>query len=306
MNEATREYEGYSGQISVEDDTVVLSRRGVAAKLLGFSGDLRRIPLAAISDVALTPATRMQNGTIRLGLGGEPPPSANDVNDRNVVLFRHKDNDEFSQLFENLQHAVQVNREQGIDPSSVEFDEGKASMSERLQAKSGSMKAAQAGASRGRTLATFSVFELYQDRIVKVRGEDSGSHSLTGVSARVETAEELQRRVTATRMLATGLFAFALKKKTGGTSYLTIEGSGFAWVEDVDRKKKDDAVKFAAKVRGAVSGVEAAMPPSPSSAQASPSVDVTDQLRKLSELHSEGILTDEEFAAKKADLLKRL
>jgi uncharacterized membrane protein YeaQ/YmgE (transglycosylase-associated protein family) len=33
--------------------------------------------------------------------------------------------------------------------------------------------------------------------------------------------------------------------------------------------------------------------------------DVDDQLRKLSELHRDGVLTDEEFKAKKAELLAR-
>ena len=33
---------------------------------------------------------------------------------------------------------------------------------------------------------------------------------------------------------------------------------------------------------------------------------IIDQIRKLSELHEEGILTEEEFAAKKAELLGRL
>ena len=33
---------------------------------------------------------------------------------------------------------------------------------------------------------------------------------------------------------------------------------------------------------------------------------IMDQIRKLSELHQEGILTEEEFAAKKAELLARL
>ncbi|MCD2263254.1 SHOCT domain-containing protein [Dietzia aurantiaca] len=36
------------------------------------------------------------------------------------------------------------------------------------------------------------------------------------------------------------------------------------------------------------------------------SPDAMDQLRKLGELHEAGILTDDEFAAKKADLLGRL
>jgi hypothetical protein len=33
---------------------------------------------------------------------------------------------------------------------------------------------------------------------------------------------------------------------------------------------------------------------------------ITSQIRKLAELHAEGILTDEEFAAKKSELLSRL
>ena len=46
-------------------------------------------------------------------------------------------------------------------------------------------------------------------------------------------------------------------------------------------------------------GTSAGAPPS-----AEP--DVMDQLRKLADLHGAGILTDEEFAAKKADLLDRM
>lgn len=33
---------------------------------------------------------------------------------------------------------------------------------------------------------------------------------------------------------------------------------------------------------------------------------ITDQIRKLSELHEEGILTEEEFTSKKQELLSRL
>ena len=99
---------------------------------------------------------------------------------------------------------------------------------------------------------TFGPFVLYgSGHVKKIGGKDGGKHPLEGVTAAVESGEELQSRVTATRLLATGVFAFALKKKSGGTSFLTIEGPGFAWVEEVDRKKKADAVKFAAAVRAA-------------------------------------------------------
>ena len=47
-------------------------------------------------------------------------------------------------------------------------------------------------------------------------------------------------------------------------------------------------------------------PSSPPSEQNPPAVDVSDQLRKSNGLHAEGLITDEEFATKKADLLDRL
>lgn len=101
----------------------------------------------------------------------------------------------------------------------------------------------------GSKVAAFGPFVLTKDSVKKVKGKDKGEHPLEGVSATVETAEELHRRITATRVVLTGVFALALKKKTGGTSFLTVEGPGFAWVEEVGRKEKKDAVEFAAKVR---------------------------------------------------------
>lgn len=85
---------------------------------------------------------------------------------------------------------------------------------------------------------------VYRDRITK----GAESHPLHGVTARVEAGSDLEKRVTATRLIAIGVFAFAAKKKTGGEVYLTIEGPEFFWHETVDRKKRDDAVKFAAAV----------------------------------------------------------
>ncbi len=45
-----------------------------------------------------------------------------------------------------------------------------------------------------------------------------------------------------------------------------------------------------------------APPPAPAPA-AAPAVDPYEELKKLGELHSQGILTDEEFAAQKAKVL---
>ena len=85
---------------------------------------------------------------------------------------------------------------------------------------------------------------VYRDRIEK----GGQSYPLDGVTARVEAGSDVQRRITATRLLAFGVFAAAIKKTTGGESYLTIEGPAFFWSERIDRKGRDEGVKFAAAV----------------------------------------------------------
>ncbi|WP_051480366.1 hypothetical protein [Cellulomonas sp. KRMCY2] len=89
---------------------------------------------------------------------------------------------------------------------------------------------------------------LYRDRVQ--HGKDE--FPLTGVSARVEAGSEIQQRVTATRLLAIGIFALAAKKKSGGESYLTVEGPDFFWTLEVDRKEQAKAREFAAKVNNQV------------------------------------------------------
>lgn len=56
----------------------------------------------------------------------------------------------------------------------------------------------------------------------------------------VESPEQAQSRVTVTRLLATGIFAFALKKKGKQTSYVTVEtseGPAIFEFEDTDPMK---------------------------------------------------------------------
>ena len=70
---------------------------------------------------------------------------------------------------------------------------------------------------------------------------------ITSVS--LEDGEELQSRVTATRLLMLGVFAFAAKKKTGGNKFITIEGEDFLWVLEVGRKKVSEAQRLVMKAR---------------------------------------------------------
>lgn len=71
-------------------------------------------------------------------------------------------------------------------------------------------------------------------------------------TARVETAGEIRERVTVTRLVAVGVFAFALKKKTDARElYLTVEGNGAAFVMELNPKLGHQAREFAAKVNAA-------------------------------------------------------
>lgn len=96
---------------------------------------------------------------------------------------------------------------------------------------------------------------LYDDGIIeRMQGEGRGRHPVAGVTAVVESGEALSRRVTVTRLVGLGVFAFAAKKKSGGESYLVVEGPDFGWVVEVDWKRRGEAVAFAARVRGAAAG----------------------------------------------------
>ena len=68
-------------------------------------------------------------------------------------------------------------------------------------------------------------------------------------SISLEDGEELQSRVTATRLLMLGVFAFAAKKKTGGNKFITVEGEDFLWALEVGRKKVSNAQRLVLKAR---------------------------------------------------------
>lgn len=64
------------------------------------------------------------------------------------------------------------------------------------------------------------------------------------VSVDLEDGEALSSRITATRLMALGVFALGVKKKTGGEKYLTIMTDDDCVVLEVDRKHIGEAVRF--------------------------------------------------------------
>jgi hypothetical protein len=100
-------------------------------------------------------------------------------------------------------------------------------------------------------VATYGMLTLYPDRVRSLYAKQKGEYPLAGVTAVVESGEALSKRVTLTRFAAMGLFSLAAKKKSGGESYLLIEGEDFAWTVEVKRGDQAKAQKFAAAIRSA-------------------------------------------------------
>lgn len=92
-------------------------------------------------------------------------------------------------------------------------------------------------------------FEGVTLKLGQVRYKGTGG-AVKGATARVESAADVRRRVTATRVLAIGVFALAAKKQAGHL-YLTVEAPGFEFVVEVPVKKEAEARGFAAKINNA-------------------------------------------------------
>ena len=136
-------------------------------------------------------------------------------------------------------------------------------------------------------------FKLSKDSIKK----GTEIKSLNNVIARIETGSELQSRVTITRLVALGVFAFAAKKKKGGEKYLTIEGPDFVWTAEIKRDRKDvkKAINFVSQINTnsrILSNSEKSSP------------NVADELKKFKELLDLGVINQEEFEIQKSKLLK--
>jgi len=92
-------------------------------------------------------------------------------------------------------------------------------------------------------------FEGVELKLGQVRYKGQGG-SVLGAVARVESAADVRQRVTATRVLAIGVFALVAKKAAGHV-YLTVEAPGFEFVAEIPVKKEADARSFAAKINDA-------------------------------------------------------
>lgn len=78
---------------------------------------------------------------------------------------------------------------------------------------------------------------ITRTELIEGYGEGAARHPLAGLTARVEDSGTLNRRITATRMVALGVFALAAPKKQDDREvYLTIEGPTTAIVKSIKVK----------------------------------------------------------------------
>lgn len=160
-----------------------------------------------------------------------------------------------------------------------------------------------------------------------IEGYGGTRHRLAGLVARVEEGGTVNRRFTVTRIVALGVLAAGLPKKIDDrTLYLTIEGPNTIIVSEIPMKKDpkvgSKARAFAAKInqlsRAAASGAQVTGPTQAtatsqatangSSVQASspmPNGSIAEKLRELYELRAGGLISDEEYKSKKAELIAR-
>ena len=327
------EYKGYNGTILADGDHLIITHSGLVAKSCGLPVDQpRRIPLQALSGVKIKEASRMVNGWLTVGLGGVTPPqlgAGTAGSNAATVMFRHKNKDEFKALHDWLVTVVEDNQAEGIDPSTVEFDRAGETRTERIQAK------ADGAGEKAKQSQTEKMTALLGDEhpdivaaAARMGWRMGGKRELKELAGHLHEGETVRFIAQGTYENDQGilvltdvrlLFLFhgvmrqakedfplrlisSVQTKSGiATGEMRVFVSGNS--SSISGIVKSDLEPLADAVRQGMATQHAA----PATA---PPVDSADDpyeaLRKLASLRDAGVLTEDEFEAKKQDLLSRM
>lgn len=153
---------------------------------------------------------------------------------------------------------------------------------------------------------------LFDDEFLVAVGKDWGWSSQKLVLTTMRVIYSRGRALTSKdqqTVYLTDIRDVRFHKPLVGFGTLTLETAGGASIEGLPAAKNGADVRNQlltlihwARTHGETAPSAAAPAPAPSTAEPS----VTETLRQLGELHAAGVLTQEEFEAKKADLLSRL
>lgn len=301
-------YKGYNGDVTLEGETLTITRSGMVARA-AFGKDVKLvvIPLQAIHGVRLKPASRLSNGWLQLLIGGVEAPElaiGTAASNGHTVMFTHKNREQFEGLRSWLDSVVAKNAADGTDPSAfpVKGQGGQVGRFDALAAKAAAVAeqvSAQQAVRDSAQQEAGILFEgtshdpgrnakvtLYVDRLERVKEAKMASLSRAKQDAEVTPV----RSITSVQASKDGML---YTKVTAFASGNNIE---FRFAHDEAQRFKDTLMRLV--LQG---------PPAPAAApQPPPQPDVMDQLRNLGELRDAGILSEDEFSAKKTELLSRL
>jgi hypothetical protein len=128
------------------------------------------------------------------------------------------------------------------------------------------------------------------------------------VEVAIEGSEDAQKRLTATRLVTMGVFAFAAKKKSG-TTYVGVRTGSYTCGFELEKVGAGDvrgriarwtkqlpaqvALASASLTEAASASLtEAASPPMPERPTVTPVASVADELGKLAALRDQGVIND--------------
>lgn len=333
VHDGAVEYKGYNGTILIEGDYLIITHSGFVAKSGGLQVDQpRRIPLQALSGVKVGEASRLVNGWLTLGLGGVTLPelSAGTAgSNADTVMFRHKDKDEFKALRDWLITVVEQNEAEGSDPSRVEFDQAGETRSGRVQAK------ADGAREKTRQSKTEKMTALLGDErpdvvaaAARMGWRMGGNRELKKLAGHLHGGETVRFIAQGTYEKDQGilvltdvrlLFLFhgvmrqakedfplrlisSVQTKSGiVTGEMTVFVSGNS--SSISGIVKSDLEPLADAVRQGMAAQHVAPAVAPPVASTD---DPYEALRKLASLRDAGVVTEQEFEAKKQDLLGRM
>lgn len=304
------EVKGYMSSVSFDGEIIDITHRKTTKRSLG--GEQVQIPVASVVSVALMGVKLMTNGVLSFSVlrpdgseTGHPENVFAASGNPFTVLVTHGQRNDFNDLIAAINEKISTTPR--IPLANIDDLE---SEGEQYRQKIKDIKDAKAKRAADSLVASFigsdgTRLTLNQKTI----GNGSEKQSLEGVTARLELGSDLQSRVTVTRLLALGVFAFAAKKKKGGERYLTIEGPEFVWATEAKPKQISKAEAFVVKVNNQAKKMQKLSQSSESNqpqipaVQEAASADMVDNLTKLAQLHDAGVLDDEEFATAKAKAL---
>lgn len=93
-------------------------------------------------------------------------------------------------------------------------------------------------------------------KFLMLRG--AASQCFIQVKLVVSPLAKIEQRIAATRLFFFGVFAFALKKSSGGEKFLTLEWEDYFWAIEIPNESSNEAMRFAAKVNSLAKAIKVA------------------------------------------------